>query len=239
MYEVSEVVTSLDRGLGWILLFSAFGWIGGSIQFFEGLRLTWRDGVIGHPLGYVMLVFAHDAYFVIHSMTGGETLDHWYFDATNVLFLIWPFVEVVAVIWLVRVARREFAPDLAPASWYFICAIYLSLAIVIYTFMQSIIDDPLLILSWTYAQVVNIVFMIPLILRRRSTLGQSRIMAWALLLSPGSMAMFIAPSLAPSLLGPAYIAMAGLTFTLSASYLALYEYYRRRELKGMGPLAAL
>lgn len=227
MYPVSEALANVDRNLMLVLVLSAFGWIGGTVQFFEGLRLTRRDRVIGQPLGYLALVFAHDSYFVLSQ--GTLSVDNWYFDATAKLFTVWPFFEAIAICWLVTVARREFAPDLRRLTWYSIYALYQGLAIALYVLVQSWIDDPLRLTGWTFAQIVNIVFMIPLALRRKSTLGQSRIMAWALLLSPGSTALFLAVAIAPSLLTPAYWVGAILTFTMSLAYLLLYEHYRRQE----------
>ena len=230
MYKIPDVLTHIDQNLYWVLFFSACGWIGGTIQFFEGLRLTWRDKVVGLPLGYIAIVFAHDSTFFFH-YDFWFSINHWYYKYTVYLFAMWPFVELAAIIWLVRVARKEVAPDLPPIAFYGIYALYQITAIVLYRLLMSWIDDPLFLAGWSIAQIINIVFLIPMALRRKSTKGQSRIMAWAVFLSPATTTMLLTPSIAPVFLSSLYIAGTLCTTALGLAYIGLYEYYRHQETK--------
>lgn len=229
MYTIPEALANLDSNLRWVLFFSACGWIGGTIQFFEGLRLTWRDKVVGLPLGYLCIIFAHDAYFFLHFDFWFNEVDHWYFNITTYLFAAWPVIEIVAIVWLVRVARNEVAPELPRAAWFGLYALFQLTAIALYCLLQSWIDDPLRMTGWTIAQIINILFMIPMALRRRSTRGQSRLMAWTLLLGPGSSTLFLATSIVPSMLTPLYWFASLCVIAMSLAYLLLYEHYRRQE----------
>lgn len=236
MYQIPEVLAHIDQNLKWVLFFSACGWIGGTIQFFEGLRLTWRDKVVGLPLGYIAIVFAHDSTFFL-KYDFWFSMQHWYYKFTAYLFAMWPFVELAAIIWLVRVARREVGAGLPPMMFYGIYAIYQITAIVLYTLLVSWIDDPLHLVGWTIAQIINVVFMIPMALRRRSTKGQSRLMAWAIFLSPATTTMLLAPSIAPILLTPIYIAATVCMTVMSLTYIAIYEYFRHQEKAAVNVLA--
>lgn len=240
MYTIPTALATIDNNTAWVLFFSACGWIGGTIQFFEGLRLTWRDKVIGLPLGYVCIILAHDSFFFLHYDFWFNQVNHWYFNATTYLFAAWPVIEIVAIVWLVRVARKEIAPQLPALAYYGIYAIYQTTAIALYCLLQSWIDDPLRVTGFTIAQIINITFMIPMALRRRSTRGQSRLMAWTLLLGPASSTMFLATAIVPTLLTPIYWAATGCITVMSIAYLLLFEYYRRQEriaLAGMPTLA--
>ena len=195
----------------------------------EGLRLTWRDKVIGLPLGYLFIIFAHDAYFFLHFDFWFHTINHWYFNYTAYLFTVWPFIEMISIVWLVRVARNEIAPNLPATIYYVLCALYLLTAISMYVLLKSWIDDPLHLIGITIAQIINILFMIPMALRRGSTRGQSRLMAWTLLLGPGSSTLFLSTSIVPGLLTTTYFAATACTTIMSVAYLLLFEYYRCRE----------
>ncbi len=229
MYTIPQALATIDSNTAWVLFFSACGWIGGTIQFFEGLRLTWRDKVIGLPLGYVCIILAHDSFFFLHYDFWFNEVHHWYFNTTTYLFAAWPVIEVIAIVWLVRVARTEVAPGLPPWAWYGIYGLFQVTAIALYCLLQTWIDDPLRITGWTIAQVINILFMIPMALRRKSTRGQSRLMAWALLLGPGSSTLFLATSIVPSLLTALYWVASICIIAMSIAYLLLYEHYRRQE----------
>ena len=229
MYTIPEAIANIDSNTAWVLFFSAGGWIGGSIQFFEGLRLTWRDKVIGLPLGYLFIIFAHDSYFFLQWDFWFHTINHWYFNYTAYLFTVWPFIEMISIVWLVRVAHNEIAPNLPAPIYYAICALYLLTAISLYMLLKSWMDDPLHLIGITIAQIINILFMIPMALRRRSTRGQSRLMAWTLLLGPGSSTLFLSTSIVPGLLTPAYWLATICTTLLAFAYLLLFEYYRRQE----------
>jgi hypothetical protein len=237
VYTIPAALATIDNNIVWVLFFSACGWISGSIQFFEGLRLTYRDKVVGLPLGYLCIILAHDSYFFLNYDFWFNQVNHWYFNATTWLFAFWPVIEIVAIVWLVRVARREIAPQLAPAAWYGVYALYQVTAIALYWLLQSWIDDPLRITGWTIAQVINILFMIPMALRRRSTRGQSRLMAWTLLLGPASSTMFLATSIVPSLLTPLYYAATACITAMSVAYLLIFEYYRRQEKAGLAAVS--
>ena len=229
MYTIPDALFTIDHDTAWVLFFSACGWIGGSIQFFEGLHLTWRDKLVGLPLGYLAIIFAHDSYFLFHYDFWFHGINHWYFNITTYLFVIWPFVELFSIFWLVRVAHKEVAPGLPALAWYAIYAVYQLSAVALYLLLKSWIDDPLHLIGITISQIINILFMIPMALRRRSTRGQSRLMAWTLLLGPGSSTLFLATSIVPSLLTPFYRFASVCVIVMSIAYLLLYEYYRKQE----------
>ncbi len=230
MYSIPEALATIDSNTGWVLFFSACGWIFGTLQFAEGLRLTHRDKVVGLPLGYLAIIFAHDSAFVLRYDFWFNQIHHWYFQYTAYLFMIWPVIELVAIVWLIQIGRKEVAPQLPAAAFYGIYAVYQLTAVVLFWLLISWIGDPLGLIGITIAQIINILFMIPMALRRRSTLGQSRIMAWTLIVGPASSTMFLAPSIAPVLLTKLYWGASACTTVMSIAYLLLYEYYRKLEL---------
>jgi hypothetical protein len=229
MYQIPDALANIDNNLAWVMFLSISGWILGFVQMFEGLRLTWRDKVIGLPLSYMIIVIAHDSYFALHYQFMFQQVNHWYFNFTTYMFFLPPPIEILGLILLVTTARKELLPEFPVWAYYGIYALFQITAIVLYWLFKSWVDDPLHLIGITIAQYINILWMIPMILRRKNTRGQSRLMAWTLLLSPGSTTIFLATAIVPSLLTPVYLAAAGCMTALSIVYILLYEYYRRQE----------
>jgi hypothetical protein len=138
-------------------------------------------------------------------------------------------VEIATIIWFVRMAYREFAPRVPAMAYYGIYAAFQVSAVMLFHFLDSVIDDPLHIVGLAVSQIVNVVFMIPLILRRGSTIGQSRIVGWAILLGPGSLGLAQSAALVPALRTPLFFGTRACMTALSIIYLALFEYFRHRE----------
>jgi len=228
MYTIPEVLATIETNQ-WVMICTVIGWIGGSVQFLEAIRLTWRDKVIGLPLGYVFAIVAHDSNVALNHDLWFNTVHHWYFETTWYMYPFWVLVEITVIIWFVRLARAEVAPHLPAPAFYAICAAFQIMAFILFHFTESLIADPLGIVGLAISQIVNVVFMIPLLLRRRSTRGQSRILGWAILLGPGSIGLLQSAAMVPALRTPLYYAMVACMTALSIGYLILLEYYRQRE----------
>lgn len=228
MYTNPEVFATIDQNLFWVLFFAAFAWFFGALQFVEAIRLALRDKVSAMPLGYLFAIIAHDSNAVFFRSTFSAA-EHWYFKYTYEMFKIFPFIEIILIAWFVRLSHKEDAPRLSAAAYYAICALFLAVSVALFHLFDSLISDPLNIFGLAYAQIVNIVFVIPWALRRGSTAGQSRLLAWSFLLGPGSIGLLVVPAMVLSLRTPAYYAMVICMTALSFAYVALFEYYRKRE----------
>lgn len=228
MYTSAEVFATIDQNTAWVLFFSAFGWFFGALQFVEASRLAWRDKVTAMPLGYLFAILAHDANAVFFRSTFAAA-DHWYFKYTYEMFKVFPLIEIVLIAWFVRLAYKEDAPRLGASAYYAVCALFLATSVALFHLLDTLIVDPLNLFGLAYAQIVNIVFVLPWALKRGSTAGQSRLLAWTFLLGPGSVGLLIPPSIVPSLRTPAYYAMVICMAVLSFAYIGLFEHYRRRE----------
>jgi hypothetical protein len=64
-------------------------------------------------------------------------------------------------------------------------------------FTQSVMDDPLDLYGFVVVQAAGVVFFVPWLLSRGTTLGQSRAFAWATALGPASLGQIFVPYLSP------------------------------------------
>ncbi len=231
LYNTTELIDRLNsQGIfSLITVTTVLGFIGGFILFFEATRITLREGIIGFPLGYFCVAFAHDGLYVVNYAMG-DVADHWYFRA--LAFGVIPFVlwEIVIIFWFLPKARAEFAPHISRTVYYGTYALYQALTIALFLTLFTLIDDPLDIISIIPAHLAAVVFMIPLIMRRQSTKGQSRLLAWNVFLISGTTTLLHPLALAPDVLTtPAYITVVVVAYLIGLVYVLMFEYYRRQE----------
>ena len=241
MYDVATTLRYFDQNIFWILVATGFAWVGGSVQVFEALRLTHRDKMLGFPISYFCIALAHDGTFAMNYERWFTSVHHWYF--TNIWFgyVFFALVEIGAILYMLPYAHREYAAKLPKAVFYGIYFLFQVTAIVLFHLLESVINDPLNIFGLVPVQLISILFIIPFLIRRGNTRGQSRIMAWALLLGPGSFGMLQSVAMLPALRTPLFYGMVACTTALSIAYILLLEYYRKleaREAKVVAPADA-
>jgi hypothetical protein len=227
MYETTDVLRIIDHS-PWVWAFTVIGWICGTVQFLEGIRLTHRDRVIALPLGYLIAIFAHDSYVAFNYDHWFHTVNHWYFTTFWYFYPFWVCVEFLCICWFARLAYREFAPPVSTLTYYSVIAAYLAAATAAFNVLSALVDDPLHIVGLAISQIVNVVFMIPLLLRRGSAAGSSRVLAWAIFIGPRSLGLLMSPAMCPPLRTPLFYALVACMALLSGGYVVLLEQLRDR-----------
>jgi hypothetical protein len=95
--------------------------------------------------------------------------------------------------------------------------------------IQSLLADPLYLVSLVGTQVAAVIFMVPFILVRGSARGQSRIYAWATLLGPASLALAMFPAMCTTFRTPLYVGLCVSMTALALVYLALLHRYQSAD----------
>lgn len=233
MYLASDVLQRIDQQLGLILAFTAIAWITGFVQIFEAIRLGQRDRLPGAPAGMTIFLLAHDSSFFLRYDYWFHQLGHWYFELYWFGMGVAVLIELFMFAQLVRYGRNEIAPWLSPKFFLMLLLLYQLATYALLWWLQGVLDDPLYLISLTATQVVAVIFNLPMLLRRGSARGQSRIYAWATLLGPGSLALGLFPALSPELfLHAKYIGACFGLMCLSLFYIVLLERARRRHGRG-------
>lgn len=228
MYETAEVLQKIDDNVAIVVLLMLFPWTGGFVQIFEALRLGFRDHVAGQPIGMTMTLMAHDVtYFV--------SVDHYFNDVDHVFFeLFWvgmiPSVAVELVLmyhWL-KFRDPGFGGGLSTRAVVGMLVVLQAVAFGLFWWLQSIVDDPLNLVGFTVVQVAAVVFLVPWVLARGNSRGQSRAFAWATLLGPASLGFLFIPYFSPEFANHwEFWFVVGAMTACAALYLVLFERFRR------------
>ncbi|KAA1421903.1 hypothetical protein F0U44_06455 [Nocardioides humilatus] len=230
MYDVQAVLDRINEPSIPLLVFTAIAWVTGFVQIVQAFRCGRSDRVPAAPIGMTAFLLAHDGTFALHADYWLHEVDVWYFSIFWVGMVVSVGIELMLVRQYLAFGQPLLAPDLP--RWMFVGSYLLlqAFAFVGLWWLQSVVDDPLRLVSLAATQVVAVVFLVPWILARGNARGQSRAFAWATVLGPGGFALGLFPSLSPELFDNAHFwALCASLMSLSIAYLLLLEHHLRRD----------
>jgi hypothetical protein len=230
MYDPADVLGRINEPYVPLLFFTLVGWTTGFVQIVQAFRLGRRDSIPAAPIGMTAFLLAHDGSFALQAHYWLWDIGNWYFTAFWAGMVVSVVIELMLVRQFLVYGQPGIAPDLP--RWMFVGS-YLVLqafAFVGLWWMQSVLDDPLHLISLVATQIVATVFLVPWILTRGNARGQSRAFAWATLLGPGGLGLGLFPALSPSAFNNwHYYALVVSLISLSVTYLLLLERHLRRS----------
>ena len=230
MYDVQPVLDRINEPSLPLLVFTAIAWATGFVQIVQAFRCGRRDRVPAAPIGMTAFLLAHDGTFALNADHWLNDVDVWYFSIFWVGMVISVGIELMLVRQYLALGQPLVAPDLP--RWMFVGSYLLlqAFACIGLWWLQSLLDDPLRLVSLAATQVVAVVFLVPWILARGDARGQSRAFAWATVLGPGGLALGLFPALSPELFDDAHFwALCASLVSLSVTYMLLLEHHLRAE----------
>jgi hypothetical protein len=234
LYQVTNVLRTIDEHTGVVVVLVLVGWVGGFVQIGEALRLGFRERVAGQPLGTTVVMLTHDLTFSLSYQHYVHDIGHPMFVLFWVGMVVANLIEFVLLYQWVRYQRSGLG---APAVWLLV-GVFQSLAFALWWWAQSLIDDPLDLVGLTVVQVGAVAFGVPMLLGRGTARGSSRVFVWATLLGPGSLGFVFIPYLAPPIGAHwQFWAVVTATTVCALAFLVLYEHLRRAD--ASRPLAAV
>ena len=120
--------------------------------------------------------FAHDTSFVWRYDLWFDVYDHWYVKLFWILLVGTIALEMIYIAQAVKYGRREWAPQLSQPAFAAICALMVAISVVIWSVIKASLNDPLYVVAFGLTVVVYPAAVIPMMLRRGSSKGQSSVM---------------------------------------------------------------
>ncbi|MBB3600629.1 hypothetical protein FHT40_000262 [Mycolicibacterium sp. BK556] len=226
MYDVTEVMRTIDEHTAIVVVLVLFGWLGGFAQIGEALRLGFTQRVAGQPLGTTIVMLAHDLTYSLHYQHFVHDIGHPMFVLFWYGMVVSNLIEFIMLFHWIRY-QRSGLPTVAVCL---LVAAFQSLAFALWWWVQSLLDDPLDLIGLTMVQVGAVAFGVPMLLGRNTARGSSRIFVWATLLGPGSLGFLFIPYLAPEFASSwQFWTVVTTTMMCAVSFVLLYEWLRRRD----------
>lgn len=177
MYDPEIVLASIDRhAVAIILLCGIVAMVPTFMWFVDAIRVGRRDQVIAMPPVCTLFWFAHDTSYLARYDLWFNHFDHWYLKLFWVLLVATVALEITYIVQSIKYGRREWAPNLS--NWAFTAAVAATLvvAVIVWASIKQSLNDPLYIVAFGLTVVVYPLSAIPMILKRRSSKGQSSMM---------------------------------------------------------------
>lgn len=178
MYEPFEVLQSIDDHKWAIIALCAAAMAFNYMWFISAYRASRRDRVYSVPLFCTFFWLAGDSSFVFRYDTWFNTYEHWYVELFWVALVFTVLFELVYVGQAIRYGRDELLPSWSQGRFAALIVAGAAAAMLVWAFLKQGLEDELYI---TYFDVANVAFplmAVGLLIRRRSSAGQTRLM-WA------------------------------------------------------------
>jgi hypothetical protein len=149
-----------------------YGW------FFAALRVARRDRRYSVPVFCTMFWLVGDSSFLWHFHTWFNTYKNWYTELFWVALIFTCLFEVAFTIQLIQYGRDELAPGWTQRQFAALVLGGVGVAIVWWSLVRHVLNDPLWIIYFDFANFVGPFFGAALVLRRKTRAGQTPMIWW-------------------------------------------------------------
>lgn len=177
IYEVSSTLANIDRNIPRLLAFGGLALICNFIYFGAGIWQGFKHRVFSMPVSATLLFIPHDLLYLLMYGKWFNVYDHWFCKLFWVGLII-TNIEEFFFLWLtIRYGRQELAPQLSQRAWVTLLMLGLAGSFVAWIAVKTVLADELWLFTFGWTVWFCIPFVIPMMLRRNSSIGQSRL-AW-------------------------------------------------------------
>lgn len=230
MYSTQEVLTNINTNMVLVLLAGAAVMGGAYTQYIMAIRIGFKHRTHALPVFANMYFFAHDVMFAARFEHWFSEINHWMFKLF--WFAIIPFVVLECVVHYqtLKYSREELFPGLTQRQ-YVVAYLGMQLAVAtVFAYIYSLLDDPLFLLNFSLTEIVSNAFNLPMLLRRRSSKGQSLWLAGGLLLGSNIGFFFLLmPQLSPNFTRPPFLAVGACVTGMNLLYMWLLKKHQPYE----------
>lgn len=173
MYDPQQILTALDDHPLPILLGFGLAMVLQNIAMITAVVMTHREGWISIPLPCTLLWFAHDLGVVVRFDDWFNVYDHWFLKLFWLGLLVALVIELVFLSQAMRVGRQEHLPNGTQLQWNLLLVAATAMVVLCWEYQKTVWDDPLSQALASTTMYVIPLFVVPLVLRRRSAIAQS------------------------------------------------------------------
>lgn len=209
IYDPIQTLARIDQNLPRLLLFGGLALICNFIYFGSGIYRGFKDKVFSMPVSATLLFIPHDLLYLLMYQHWFEVYDHWFCKLFWVGLIITNIEEFVFLYLIYRYGRKELAPQLSQASFGLLLGLGLIGVFVAWVALKQALADELWLFSFGWTVWFCVPLVIPMMLRRNSSAGQSTLMWTAYILMALSYWTAVWP-LAPFFQSAAWLSLLGL-----------------------------
>lgn len=177
VYDVTTTLANIDANKARLFVFGGLALICNFIYFGSTIVAGFRHRVFSMPVSATLLFIPHDLLYLLMFDRWFHVYDHWFCKLFWVGLIVTNLQELCFLYLTLRYGRRELAPQLSQPAFVALVLAGLAGAFIAWIAVKSVLADELWLFTFGWTVWFCIPFVIPMMLRRNSSVGQSRL-AW-------------------------------------------------------------
>jgi hypothetical protein len=178
VYDPHQVIRHLNHNEAKIIALCTVAMLFNYAWFFAALRVARRDRAYSIAPFLTLFWLAGDSSFLWHFDRWFHTYKNWYVELFWVALIFTVLFELAFTVQLIQYGRQELLPRATQEQFTALVLAGVAVAIVWWSLMRHVLDDPLWIIYFDVANFVGPFFGASLLLRRGSQRGQSAMIWW-------------------------------------------------------------
>ncbi len=173
LYDVGGTLANIDAGVPRLLAFGAMSLLCNFYYFGSAAYLGFKHKIYTMPLIGTFVFIPHDVHYLLLYDKWFNVYDHWFLQLFFVGLVVTSVLEMVFFYQVLRWGRKELLPQVSQGAWVGLLLVMLTGVTVIWIAVKGALADELFFFSFGWTIWFCLPFVIPLMMRRQSSLGQS------------------------------------------------------------------
>ncbi|HEX5786106.1 MAG TPA: hypothetical protein VFY35_15360 [Burkholderiaceae bacterium] len=173
VYDVSTTLANIDANIPRLLIFGGLALICNFIYFGVGIFQGFKQKVVSMPICATLVFIPHDFLYLLMYDKWFNVYDHWFSKLFWVGLIVTNVQEMLYLYLTVRYGRKEYTPQLSQGAYTALLLLGLAGTTVAWLVLKTVLADELWLFTFGWTVWFCIPFVIPMMLRRQSSIGQS------------------------------------------------------------------
>ena len=228
LYDVSSTLANIDANVGRLLFFGALALLCNFVFFGSGIYLGFKHKVVSMPISATLIFIPHDLVYLLMFDKWFNVYDHWFNQLYWVGLVITNIEEFFFLYLTLKYGRKEYMPMLSQNSWRALIGLGLVGTFVAFVSLKQVLADELWLFTFGLTLWFCVPLVIPMMLRRNSAAGQSRLM-WCAFIGMAISYWCAVYPLAPFFQSVAWLSLGAVSIVWAIAVLWFMRYVEARQ----------
>lgn len=173
VYDISTTYANLDANIPWFFFWGGMALVFNYYYFGKGIQLGFKYKIVTIPIACTMLFVVHDFIYLLMFDKWFNVYDHWFSKLYWVGLIITNIMEFLYFYLAYKYGRKEIMPQVSQKTYQIYMLMALAAAAGGFWCVKTVLADELWLFTFGFLVWLCLPFVIPTMLRRNSSLGQT------------------------------------------------------------------
>ncbi|NIB38858.1 hypothetical protein HBA55_04630 [Pseudomaricurvus alkylphenolicus] len=238
IYDVTTTLANIDANKARLFVFGGLALICNFIYFGAGIYQGFKHKVFSMPVCATLIFIPHDLLYLMMFDKWFNVYDHWFCQLFWVGLIITNLEEFLFLYLTLKYGRKELMPQVSQRTFQTLVLLGLAGVFVAWYAIKSVLADELWLFTFGWTVWFCIPFVIPMMLRRNSAVGNSTLM-WGAYIGMALCYWAAVWPLAPFFRSPAWLALGALVVVWALAVIVVMKKLQSGSpVKDLGAVAA-